>query len=209
MSFWVILALIALLFVIAMLVRNGAKKYTPAGLIWALLCLMGFGLAGFSGANSTTPSSAPRTTLTGAAANCIEHRRGRGSFTYSFVLTPTTGVPVRLETRIKAPICWQGGGTGSDAAEYRVVYLDDQDRDLRNEAIQVDVVHGQNAGWQGAVDSRPFGLWLGIPAGLALIVVGAIGMMKNRRMTEDTSSQVSNSHGPLKDNDSELTNLKL
>jgi hypothetical protein len=105
MSFSVLLTLVAVLFVIALLASNAIRKYTTAGLVWALLCLMGFGLAGFSGANSTKPSSAPRITVTGGIADCIEHRREKGNVTYSFMPAPFTGVPVRLESRIKAPVC--------------------------------------------------------------------------------------------------------
>jgi hypothetical protein len=208
MPFWVIATLLAVLLVIALLVRNLIRKYTTAGLCWVLLCLIGFALAGFSGANSTRPSSAPRITVTGIVADCIEHQRGKANIAYSFALVPTAGAPAKLESRIKPPSCWQGSGTLSDASVYRAVYLDDPNRDLRNEVIQIDVMQGQSAGWHGVVDARPFGLWLGIPAGIGFIIVGGIGMVKNRKSTRD-SSQASSNHGPLKDSESRLTDLKL
>jgi hypothetical protein len=209
MSFWVGLALVAVLSVIVLFVKNLIAKYTGAGLVWALLCFAGFGLAGFSGANSTKPSSAPRVTVTGIVADCIEHQRGKGNFTYSFVLVPITGVPVELESRIKAPLCWQGTGAASKGRVYRVVYLDDPNRNLKNEVVQIEVVQGENAGWHGAIDARPFGLWLGIPAGIVFIIIGGIGMVRNRKVQQRASVQVRETRGPVKDSDSELTSLKL
>jgi hypothetical protein len=125
------------------------------------------------------------------------------------VLAPFAGVPVRLESRIKEQVCWEGSETRSGSGVYRVVYFDDPDRDLQRKAIQIDVVQGQNTGWHGAVDAHPFGFWLGVPIGIALIVVGGIGMLKNRSVTRGASSQITKSPGPLKDSESELTDLKL
>jgi hypothetical protein len=65
MSIWIVLIELALLAFIAFLLRGGAKKYTSVGLAWWFAALLGFAGAGFSGANSTMPSSAPRNTVTG------------------------------------------------------------------------------------------------------------------------------------------------
>ena len=210
MWFWVIFIELALLCVIGLVVRRAVRRYTTVGLFWASLSLAGFALTGFSGANSTKPSSAPRITITGAAADCVEHRIGRGNYSYSFFFTPTTGVPIELESRIKAPLCWRDSQSGSDGRVYRVQYLNDPNRRLKNEAIRIDVLQGKNAGWHGSVDARPFGLWLCVPFGIILIVIGCVGAAKNHKAHVDNDYvELTKSHGLLKDADSDLTSLKL
>lgn len=210
MWFWVIFIELVLLFAIGLLVRKAVRRYTTVGLFWALLSLAGFAVAGFSGANSTKPTSAPRITITGTAADCVEHRIGRSNYTYSFVFTPIIGVPIKMESRIKAPLCWQDNQSRLDGRVYRVQYLDAPDRRLKNEAIRIDVLQGKNAGWHGSVDARPFGLWLGAPFGIVLIVIGSIGAFKNRRLPVDNEySELRDPHVLQKDTDSDLTSLKL
>ena len=209
MRFWVILIELVLLVLIGLLIRRVVKKYTHIGLMWSGVCFAGFAVAGFSGAKSTAPSSAPRVTVTGLAQGCIEHRIGRGNYTYSFSISPAGGSPVQLTSRIKAPFCWTGTASDFDARVYRVVYLDDSNRNLKNEAIRIDVIGGQNTGWHGSVDARPFGLWLGIPGGIACIIIGGIGAFRNRKALPDDSSAANRGHGPLKDDQSALTDLKL
>ena len=209
MWFWVILVELGLLVVIGLLIRNVVSRYTSRGLTWWSLSLAGFVLAGFSGAKSTVPSSAPRVTITGLAEGCVRHVIGRGNYIYLFQVKPLQGLPVSVATRIKSPPCWSDDSLGSDGRVYRIVYLDDANRKLKNEAISIEVIKGQDAGWRSGVDARPFGLWLGIPAGVALIIWGGVGAVRNRRAVSDQPSAISKRHPVLKDGDSELTDLKL
>lgn len=206
MRFWVIVVELALL---AVLVRRAAMKYTKMGLIWACVVLAGFATAGFSGAKSTTPSSAPRSTVSGVAQDCVQRQFGRSNYTYSFLLLPSDAPPVRMATRIKLPLCWNGTQSGTDNRLYRVVYLDDPNRTLKNEAISIDVLEGNNAGWHDAVDARVFGLWIGVPLGILLIVIGGIGAARNRKTEPDVPGKVKTRSGPLQDTESELTDLNL
>jgi hypothetical protein len=186
-----------------------AKKYTSAGLAWWFAALLGFAVAGFSGANSTMPSSAPRNTLTGEVQGCTEHVLGRSNYTYTFLLNRDGQSPIEIATRIKPPLCWRDYSSGSSADIYRVVYLDDPNRDLKHEAIRIEVVAGTHAGWRASVDARPFGLWLGIPAGIVLIFVGGIGAVRHRRKLSESLSVAVADGALVKDQDSNLTDLNL
>jgi len=209
MSFRVVLVELALLAFIVFILRGFAKKYTSVGLAWWTASLLGFAVAGISGANSTMPSSAPRETLSGEVQGCVEHVLGRGNYTYTFWLNSSVQGPVEIATRIKPPLCWQGYSSGPGSDVYRVVYLDDSTRDLKHEAISIEVLAGTHTGWSGSVDARPFGLWLGIPAGVLLILIGGIGALRNRRKLSETASVDVANNVLVKDQDSDLTDLNL
>jgi len=209
MSIWVVLVELALLAFIAFLLRGVAKKYTSVGLAWWFAALLGFAVAGFSGANSTMPSSAPRNTVTGEVQGCAEHVLGRSNYTYTFLLHGDGQNPIEIATRIKPPLCWRDYSSGSSADIYRVVYLDDPSRNLKHEAIRIEVLAGTHIGWTGSVDARPFGLWLGIPAGIVLILVGGIGAVRHRRKLSESASVAVANNALVKDQDSDLTDLNL
>jgi hypothetical protein len=59
------------------------------------------------------------------------------------------------------------------------------------------------------VDARPFGLWLGIPAGIVLILVGGIGAVRHRRKTSESASASPVNRFIVKDEDSDLTDIPL
>ncbi len=181
MWIWVVLVEIALLVFIGFLLRRVAQKYTLVGLAWWFVGLLGFAVAGISGAHSTRPSSAPRQTVIGRVQDCTEHVRGRANYTYTFQLDSDGQNSIEIATRIKPPLCWREDSSGFRSDIYRVVYLDDPTRDLNHEAIRIEVLTGKHAGWSGSVDARPFGLWLGIPAGILVIIAGGIGALRNRR----------------------------
>jgi hypothetical protein len=209
---WLRIALVALapLVIVVMLIRKVAKKYTPWALVWWSVGLAGSAVAGISGANSTMPSTAPRLTVSGLAQGCAQQTIGRGNCIYSFLLMRTNAPSISLSTHIELPICWSGPSTDSDGRLYRVKYLADPSRTLKNEAISIEVLAGPNSGWQSSVDARPFGLWLGIPTGLALILVRGIGAVRNRKADSDLSATTSSTGEPLlKDTDSDMIELKL
>jgi hypothetical protein len=205
----VVLVELALLVFIGFLLRRVAQKYTRMGLAWWFVALLGFAVAGISGAHSTRPSSAPRKTVIGRVQGCTEHEIGKGNFTYTFLLDSGVQNSVEIATRIKPPICWSEDSSTSNLNIYRVVYLDDPTRDLNHEAIHIEVLSGRHTGWSGSVDARPFGLWLGIPAGILLIIAGGIGAFCNRRELPEPASLDAASGVLVKDQDSDLTDLSL
>jgi hypothetical protein len=146
MSIWIVLIILALLAFMIFFFRGIAKKYTSIGLAWWFVGLLGFAVTSFSGANSTTPSSAPRNTLSGEVHGCSEHVLGRGNYTYTFLLNSEGKDPIDIATRIKPPLCWRDHSSDSSADIYRVVYLDDSSRDLKHEAIHIEVLTGFRTG---------------------------------------------------------------
>ena len=138
MWLWIALVALAPLVIVVMLIRKVAKKYTPWGLVWWSVGLAGFAVAGISGANSTMPSTAPRLTVSGLAQCCAQQTIGRGNYIYSFMLMRTNAPSISLSTHIKLPICWSGPSTDSDGRLYRVKYLADPSRTLKNEAISIE-----------------------------------------------------------------------
>lgn len=138
MWLWIALVALAPLVIVVMLTRKVAKKYTPWGLVWWSVGLAGFAVAGISAANSTMPSTAPRLTVSGLAQGCAQQTIGRGNYIYSFLLMRTNAPSISLSTHIKLPICWSGPSTDSHGRLYRVKYLADPSRTLKNEAISIE-----------------------------------------------------------------------
>lgn len=56
------------------------------------------------------------------------------------------------------------------------MYLDDSDRFLKNEAIDITIQSGKHAGFHDSVDANPTGAWLAIPIGAALLGFGFFGL---------------------------------
>ena len=150
MTIWLILVELAILALVVLLFRGIAKKYTPVGFVWWFVGLLGFAVAGFSGANFTRRSSAPRNTVSGKVEDCVAHVLGRGTYTYTFLVNSLGQAPVEIATRLKPPVCWQDYSPGSRADIYRVVYLDDSSRDLKHEAIRIEVLAGSKQDGVGA-----------------------------------------------------------
>ncbi len=135
--------------------------------------------------------------------------RGRGNYTYTFQLDSDGQSSIEIATRIKPPLCWREDSSGFSADIYRVVYLDDPTRDLNHEAIRIEVLSGRHTGWSGSVDARPLGLWLGIPAGILLIIAGGVGALRNRRELPEPALVAVASGVLAKDQNSDLTDLNL
>lgn len=68
------------------------------------------------------------------------------------------------------------------------LYLDDDQRVFKNEAIDIEILSGKNMGFHDSYDARPFGKWLGIPFGTALGVFGFVGL---KYMKDDAESAAS------------------
>lgn len=136
--------------------------------------------------HSTAPSFATRITAIGKAYDYVERTRGRYPYRdtyYGFRFVPDGGDPVNIETEIILPD-W-GTPAIFDGRTFRVVYLKDSKRVLKNEAIEIEILSGKHAGFHDSLDARPTGAWLGIPIGAAL---GAFGLFGLRYRKDDAIS---------------------
>ena len=165
----------------------GAKRRAriPHSLWW--VCL-GLGVVAciYGLSHSTAPSSAPRITAIGKAYDHVEMRQGRDTH-YGFHFLPDEGGgPVDIETSIILP----GWAVPEvfNGRTFRVVYLQSSKRALKNEAIDIEILAGRDAGFHDSVDARPFGAWLAIPIGAAL---GAFGYFGLRYKKDDEISAAS------------------
>jgi hypothetical protein len=104
----------------------------------------------------------------------MEVRQGRDTH-YGFHFVPDDGGdPVNLETSIILP----GWAVPEifNGRTFRVVYLQSNERALKNEAIDIQILSGRDAGFHDSFDARPFGVWLAIPIGAALGAFGYFGL---------------------------------
>jgi hypothetical protein len=57
---------------------------------------------------------------------------------------------------------------------------------VKNEAIEIEILSGKDAGYHDSRDARPVGAWLGIPAGAAF---GAFGLFGLKYRKDDVSAR--------------------
>jgi hypothetical protein len=156
----------------------GAKRRACVPPLAWWLCLIVGAVPLFYGlSHATVPSSAPRITAVGQAYD-LEEREIRSGYhhdtIYGFRLIPEGQQPIHLETAIILPH-W-GIPAIFDGRTLRVVYLDDDRRALKNEAIQIDILSGEDAGFHDSRDARPMGAWLTVPVGAAFLGFGIAGL---------------------------------
>jgi len=150
--------------------------------VWWLCLILGAITCVYGLSHSTAPSFAPRITVVGKASDHVEMRRGRDTY-YGFRFVPDGGESVNIETQIILPD-WNTPAI-FDGRTFRVVYLQDSKRILKNEAIDIEILSGKHAGFHDSFDARPDGVWLGIPIGAAS---GAFGFFGLRYMKDDAIS---------------------
>ena len=166
--------LLGLAVALAVFFPVGAKRRARIpGLAWWVCIIVGVVTCFFGLSHSTVPSFARRITAVGTASNWIEKRVGR-SFKFAFRFVPEGGSPIDMETLIIVPH-WGNAGTFNQR-KLRIVYLDDIARNPINEAIDIAILDGPDAGWHDSLDARPFGVWLAIPIGAALGGFGYFGI---------------------------------
>ncbi|MGH9597869.1 MAG: hypothetical protein ACRD3K_13825 [Edaphobacter sp.] len=91
-----------------------------------------------------------------------------------FGFAPEGESPVSLETHIIMPH-WSNAEIFNRRI-LRITYLNDPSRSENNEAIDIEVLAGENSGWHDSLDARPFGIWLAIPVGALIAGFGYIGI---------------------------------
>jgi hypothetical protein len=136
--------------------------------------------------HSTAPSFATRITAVGKAYDHVERRQGRNNSFYGFRFVPENGNPVNIETDIILPD-WDTPAD-FDGRTFRIVYLEDSNRFLKNKAIDIAILSGKHAGFHDSLDADPAGPWLGIPVGAALVGFGMLGF---RYMKKDAAIRAS------------------
>ncbi len=165
----------------------GAKRRACISLlVWWLCLIVGGVTCMYSLFHSTAPSFTTRIAAIGKAYDYVERTRGRYTERdtyYGFRFVPDGGDPVNIETEIILPD-W-GTPAIFDGRTFRVVYLKDSKRVLKNEAIEIEILSGIHAGFHDSLDARPTGTWLGIPIGAAL---GAFGLFGLRYRKDDAIS---------------------
>ena len=164
----------------------GAKRRACVPPLAWWLCLIAGAIPFFYGlSHSTVPSLATRITAVGKAYDYVDREIHTGyhhDTIYGFQLVPEVGGPVHIETEIILPD--SARPAIFDGRTFRVVYLDDSKRTLKNEAIEIEILSGKNAGFHDSVDARPVGAWLAIPVGAALLGFGIAGL---RSMKKDAA----------------------
>lgn len=167
----------------------GAKRraWIPP-LAWWLCLILGAVMCMYGLSHSVAPSFATRITAVGKAYDHYDHvERERFGYTYyGFRFVPDGGEPVNIETEIILPD-WDTPAI-FNGRTFRVVYLEDNKRTLKNEAIEIEILSGKHAGFHDSFDARPAGEWLVIPVGAALAVFGLFGL---KYMKDDAISAAS------------------
>jgi hypothetical protein len=146
-------------------------------LVWWVCLILGGVTCMYGLSHSTAPSFATRITAVGRTYDCVERRQGRNTY-YGFRFVPDGGQPVNIETEIIIP-----GWAAPDifnGRTFRIMYLKDNNRTLKNEAIDIEILSGKHAGYHDSLDARPVGKWLGIPLGAALFAFGFFGLKFRR-----------------------------
>ena len=90
------------LIVLALLARKVSKKYTPRGLLFFALCMLGVAMMGGTAAVATRPSSAPRITLVGRCRAFQPVYVGK-TRRFLFNLVRNDGSQIPLQTAIHPP----------------------------------------------------------------------------------------------------------
>lgn len=173
------------------LLRARRRAWIPP-LGWWLSLILGAVIFFYGSSHSTVPSLSPRITAVGRAYDYVEREVHTGyhhDTIYGFRFVPEGGVgggPINIETEIilrdtAHPAIFNG-------QIFRVVYLADSERVLKNEAIDIQILSGRHAGFHDSLDARPMGAWLAIPVGGAFGVFGFFGL---RYMKEDAIAAAS------------------
>jgi hypothetical protein len=170
------------------LLRAKRRAWIPP-LAWWLFLALGIVVFFYGLSHSTVPSFSRRITAVGKAYDHVDREIHNGSHhdtVHGFRFVPNGGNPIDLETQIIFPY-WDAPAI-FDGQSFCVVYLDDDQRAFKNEAIDVEILSGKYAGFHDSFDARPVGKWLGIPIGAALAAFGFAGL---KYMKDDAESAAS------------------
>jgi hypothetical protein len=156
---------------------------------WWLFLGLGVVVCFYGMSHSTTPSFSGRITAVGKAYSYMQREIHTGyhhDTVYGFRFTPDGGEPINIETEIILPDTYRPANF--DGRTLRIVYLNDSGRVLKNEAIDIAILSGMNAGYHDSLDARPLGSWLAIPIGAAFVLFGFTGL---KYVKDDTAAAAS------------------
>jgi hypothetical protein len=175
-------------FAIFILLRAKRRAWIPP-LGWWLSLILGAIICFYAMSHSTVPSFSTRITAVGKAYDYTQREIHTGyhhDTVYGFRFVPEVGEPVNIETEIILP-GWADPAI-FNGRTFRIVYLKDTERALKNEAIDVEILSGKHSGYHESLDARPLGAWLGIPVGAAFFGFGLVGL---KYMKDDAKSAAS------------------
>jgi hypothetical protein len=172
---------LSLALAIFFLLRAKRRVWIPP-LAWWLSLMVGVVICFYGVSHSTIPSFSTRITAVGKAYDYVQREGYRHDITFGFRFLPEGGEAINIHTKIILPD-W-----GIDGRTFRVVYLKDGNRPLKNEAVDITILSGKDMGFHDSLDARPFGSWLGIPVGAAFFGFGMIGL---RYRKDDAKSAAS------------------
>jgi hypothetical protein len=165
----------------------GAKRRAWIRRGWWLSLILGFVIGLYGLAHSTVPSFSTPITAVGKAYDYVYRvshaRHGNDYGVFRFV--PEDGKALNIETHIILP-------AGIDGDTFRVVYLEDGERVLKNEAVDITILSGKRAGFHDLLDVRPLGRWLAIPIGSAFVVLGYLLFYYGKGDAESAASDDDN-----------------
>lgn len=171
---------------LAILFLLGAtRRASIPHLAWWLSLILAVVISFFGLSHSTVPSFSNRNTAVGKAYDYVQHvgRSRHGNVYQSFRFVPEGGEAINIETEIILPR-W-----GTDERMLRVVYLTDSKRFLKNEAVDITILSGRYMGFHDSRDARPFGTWLALPIGGALLAFGIVGLRYRKNDGESAASE--------------------
>lgn len=173
------------------LLRAKRRAWIPP-LGWWLSLTLGAVFFFYGLSHSTTPSFSTRITAVGKAYDYVEREIHTGyhhDTIYGFRFVPEGGGgggPIHIETEISLPDTAHPAIFNGQT--FRIVYLADSERVLKNEAVDIEILSGKHKGFHDALDARPAGAWLAIPVGAAFFGFGFAGL---RYMKEDAIAAAS------------------
>ena len=166
--FW--LGLIPTLIIFFALGHKRRAWIPPLG--WWLSIAIGVVMLFYGMFHSTAPSFAKRESVQGKLCDFVE-RGGRDSY-FAFRFQPDLGRTIDMETHITFPH-W-GNPSITAQRTFRVVYIRNGDLTLHNEAIEMEILSGPDAGFHESLDARPAGTWLFVPSGAIFASFGFFGL---------------------------------
>jgi hypothetical protein len=170
------------------LLRAKRRAWIPP-LGWWLSLILGAVILFYGMSHSTMPSFSTRITAVGNAYDYMEREIHTGyhhDTIYGFRFAPEGGKPINIETEISLPDT--AHPAIFDGRTFRIVYLADNKRVLKNEAVDIEILSGKNTGFHDSLDARPAGKWLAIPVGAAFGIFGFTGL---RYMKKDAIAAAS------------------
>jgi len=158
------------------LLRAKRRAWIPP-LGWWLFLALGAIVFFYGMTHSTVPSLSTRITAVGTAYDYADREIHTGyhhDTIHGFRFVPEGGGPINIETEISLPDA--AHPAIFDGQVFRIVYLKDDERVLKNEAIDIAILSGKHKGFHDSLDARPVGKWLAIPAGALFGIFGFFGL---------------------------------